>query len=216
MTDKTVLTEQDEARSSGPIALKEPGSPPWCWQLLAALQTQWRALNFDYELYMRTWDEAEAHRVWDKVPYDSPYGSKERMLEALEIGDIPAAKARVVEKAMMVQPLSPHGSNQHDGEDVTRVTSSRGNRSDYLTARIARDRPDVWERMKRGEFDSVAAAAREAGIPLPQPRRTVSLSDNVERVADRMKAHYSSEQVRRIIERLSASDSGPGTGAASE
>lgn len=39
-----------------------------------------------------------------------------------------------------------------------------GNKSDYLTARIARDRPDVLERMKRGEFSSVAAAAREAGI----------------------------------------------------
>ena len=211
MTNKTVPTEQDQARSSGPIALKEPGSPPWCWQLLAALQTQWRALNFDYELYMRTWDEAESHQVWDKVPYDAPYGSKERMLEALEIGDIPAAKARVVEKAMTVQPLSPHGTNQHDGENVTHVTSSRRNKTDYLTARIARDRPDVWERMKRGEFNSVAAAAREAGIILPKPRRTVSLSDNVERVADRMMAHYSPEQVRRIIERLSASENGTDT-----
>ena len=95
MTDKTVITEQDEARSSGPIVLKEPGSPQWCWQLLAAMQTQWRALNFDYELYMRTWEEAETHQVWDKVPYDNPYGSKERMLEALEIGDIPEPPRRV-------------------------------------------------------------------------------------------------------------------------
>ena len=206
MTRKSAMTEQDEARSSGPIALKEPGSPEWCWQLLAAMQTQWRALNFDYELYMRTWEDAEAYQVWDKVPYDSPYGSKERMLEALEIGDIPAAKARVIEKAMTAQPLGQHGANQHNKEDITQVMSSQGNRSDYLTARIARDRPDIWERMKRGEFDSVKAAAREAGIPLPQPRRTMSLSDNVDRVANKLRQHYTPEQVQRIAERLLAQE----------
>ncbi len=203
---KVVITEQDEARSSGPIALKEAGSPAWCWQLLAALQTQWRALNVDYELYMRTWADAESYEVWNKVPYDNPYGSKERMLEALEIGDIPEAKARVVEKAMTAQPLNSHGSNQHGHDDVTRVTSSRGNRTDYLTARIARDRPDIWERMKHGEFSSVAAAAREAGIHLPQPRRTVSLSDNVDRLALRLRQHYTAEQIQRIAERLLAKE----------
>ena len=31
-------------------------------------------------------------------------------------------------------------------------------------ARIARDRPDILERMKAGEFTSVREAAREAGI----------------------------------------------------
>jgi len=39
-----------------------------------------------------------------------------------------------------------------------------GNRSDYLVARIARDRPDILERMKAGEFTSIREAAREAGI----------------------------------------------------
>jgi hypothetical protein len=39
-----------------------------------------------------------------------------------------------------------------------------GNRSDYLANRIARDRPDVLERMKRGEFTSMRDAAWAAGI----------------------------------------------------
>ena len=39
-----------------------------------------------------------------------------------------------------------------------------GNRSDYLVARMARDRPDILERMKAGEFTSVREASREAGI----------------------------------------------------
>ena len=67
-----------------------------------------------------------------------------------------------------------------------------------------------------GEFDSVAATARETRLMFPQPRRTVSLSDNVEWVADQMKAHYRPEQVRRIIERLSTPEKGSGTGGASE
>ena len=182
MTPKDVLTEQDEAQISGPIALKEPGSPQWCWQLIAAMQTQWRALNFDYDLYTRTWEDAEAHKVWEKVPYDNPYGSKERMLKALAVGDIPAANARVAENAMTTQPLAEHGTNQHTaggGSLHYLLPNRRG--SAYLTARIARDRPDIWERMRLGEFNSVAAAAREAGIRMPKPRRTVTLGDNVER-----------------------------------
>ena len=39
-----------------------------------------------------------------------------------------------------------------------------GNRSIYLVNRIARDRPDVLERMKAGEFETVRDAARAAGI----------------------------------------------------
>jgi hypothetical protein len=31
----------------------------------------------------------------------------------------------------------------------------RGDHAEYLTARIARDRPDILERMKAGEFLSV-------------------------------------------------------------
>ncbi len=39
-----------------------------------------------------------------------------------------------------------------------------GNRSQYLVNRIARDRPDVLERMKAGEFAYVRQAAIAAGI----------------------------------------------------
>lgn len=202
MAHKSVFTEQDEAQASGPIVLKEPGSPQWCWQLIAALQTQWRTLNFDCDLYMRTWEDAETYQVWTKVPYDNPYGSKERMLEALAIGDIPAAKARVAEKAMSVAPLGEVGSNQHTGGYTLEYTLPNKSSTDYLAARIARDRPDIWERMKRGEFESVAAAAREAGIITKTKPKTMTLSDNVDRVASRLKEHYSQEQLDRIREAL--------------
>ncbi len=43
------------------------------------------------------------------------------------------------------------------------ITFTRGTNPDYLTARIARDRPDILERMKAGEYKSVRAAARKDG-----------------------------------------------------
>lgn len=49
---------------------------------------------------------------------------------------------------------------------IVKVSSdtSPGNGADYLTARIARDRPDILDRMKAGEFRSVRAAGIAAGI----------------------------------------------------
>jgi len=45
---------------------------------------------------------------------------------------------------------------------VNTFTGDRGStNADYLTARIARDRPDILDRMKAGEFPSVRAAAME-------------------------------------------------------
>ncbi len=45
-----------------------------------------------------------------------------------------------------------------------------GNRSQYLVNRIARDRPDILERMKEGEFAYVRQAAIAAGIITPGGR----------------------------------------------
>jgi hypothetical protein len=55
----------------------------------------------------------------------------------------------------------PGRGNKTDN-DVIRFR--QGNDPDYLTARIARDRPDIHQRMKDGEYRSVRAAAIEAGI----------------------------------------------------
>jgi hypothetical protein len=46
-------------------------------------------------------------------------------------------------------------------DNVTIRDNEGGNSADYLTRRIARDHPDIFERMKAGEYQSVRAAARE-------------------------------------------------------
>lgn len=50
----------------------------------------------------------------------------------------------------------------NQGDNIT--LKQWGTNPEYLTARIARDRPDIHERMKAGEYKSVRAAAKDAGI----------------------------------------------------
>jgi hypothetical protein len=77
-------------------------------------------------------------------------------------------KRRQVQRmAETAQPLQPAENHPGPGRGHTKQPHEKakaGNRSDYLVARIARDRPDILERMKAGEFTSVREAAREAGM----------------------------------------------------
>ena len=62
-------------------------------------------------------------------------------------------------------------------DNVREVSAEGGNSGNYLTARIARDRPDILDRMKAGEFSSIRKAAPRGGyrhsneypIPLTNP-----------------------------------------------
>ena len=80
----------------------------------------------------------------------------------------PFRKRRQVQRmAGTAQPLQPAENHPGPGRGHTKKPQEKakaGNRSDYLIARIARDRPDILERMKAGEFTSVREAAREAGM----------------------------------------------------
>lgn len=61
--------------------------------------------------------------------------------------------------------LAEHGTNQHSDRTLQSNLHERGNNANYLAARIKRDAPEIAERMKRGEFKSVRAAAIEAESP---------------------------------------------------
>ena len=185
-----MINEQDQASMIGPRDMKEPGDPAWCWQTISALQTMWKGLESDCDRYVRIWSEAEEHRVWEKVPYDAPYGTKEKMLEQLALGDDAAARARVAIQAMPNSPKTRKGSTS----------------ADYLADRIGRERPDILERMKRGEFTSFASAAREAGIKVPKSKRMVISNDN-EAMAKALRSAIGPEEFKKfamIVERLIA------------
>jgi hypothetical protein len=81
--------------------------------------------------------------------------------------DTTQRKIRQVQRmAATAQPLQPAENHPGPGRGHTKKPNEKakaGNRSDYLVARMARDRPDIMERMKAGEFSSVSEAARAAG-----------------------------------------------------
>lgn len=86
------------------------------------------------------------------------------------------ARARIAAIAESVKPLNGHGGNrQLDNCQVAISSTDGGNDPEYLTARIARDRPDILERMKAGEYKSVRSAAIDAGIIDPDKTRRYSL-----------------------------------------
>jgi hypothetical protein len=64
-----------------------------------------------------------------------------------------------------VEPLTQNGAIGNGRSSPDNIMPTQyGTSTDYLTARIARDRPDILERMKTGAYKSVRAAAIDAGI----------------------------------------------------
>jgi len=71
-----------------------------------------------------------------------------------------------------------------------------GNSADYLTARIARDRPDILEDMRAGKYKSVRAAALDAGIV----RARISIPADAEDAAIVLLKKFSADELQRIVE----------------
>jgi hypothetical protein len=77
--------------------------------------------------------------------------------------------------------------------------ANRGsNNAEYLTARIARDHPEILERMKAGEFPSVRKAALEAGIVRP----TIALPLEPEAAVRLIVKHFKGEALDTLIHGL--------------
>ena len=98
-------------------------------------------------------------------------------------------RMRVTRQAL-TQPLVDHGgdrksddveASQERRDQVDNVSLKHGNAQPYLLRRLARDAPEVLERVKSGEIKSARAAAIEAGIIKPVP--TVRLVPDPSRAA---------------------------------
>jgi hypothetical protein len=87
------------------------------------------------------------------------------------------------------KPLNGVGRPEKGYDRNLFPSDKRGNSTDYLTRRIARDRPDILERLKSGEIESVRQAAIEAGILPKQERIHVYTHDPV------AAAHYLAQRV---------------------
>ena len=170
------LTEQDMA-NVGPLELKDPGSPAWCWQTVSLLQNLWASIDSGVSRYTEVWEAAEEYRIWETIPYEAPYGSLDVMKEKLKVGDAAEARAKTALLAIQAQP-----------------PQKRGN--DY-TVRIKRDHPEIAQRMERGEFKSIAEAARAAGIY--NRSKTIAASSDKGKVATSLLAAYGVDGCQELI-----------------
>jgi hypothetical protein len=162
------------------------GSPVWMQATMNVIGNSIREGNADCAHLARMLPElrryAEEHGLdwWRDLVEPEASGMPRAFIEHLERGVAllqatgrdgaisrdEAHAAAVAERAQQAQAIAKHGEIGR-GRDRGALSTSikRGETSAaHLTARIARDRPDVLARMKRGEFRSVRQAAIEAGI----------------------------------------------------
>lgn len=102
---------------------------------------------------------------------------------------------RVQATAEEAKPLGPNGVRVNL---PTLDNIKGGDDADYLTRRIARDRPDILERMKAGEFTSVRAAALEAGIR----KRTIQHGPAPADWARAARKHLTPDEIQELIDLL--------------
>jgi hypothetical protein len=83
--------------------------------------------------------------------------------------------------------LGKHGGDRKSEErnqvDNINLKTPGGTQAAYLTARIARDNPKILERLKKGEFKSVRAAAVASLQKLATPMWLVFPRESLDRVS---------------------------------
>lgn len=128
--------------------------------------------------------------------HPDPTGESDGRGRLLQAGPPSTATARrVIELAVEATPLAEHRRPTKDEQQQGRAkTSTRGETAEYLTRRIARDRPDILERMKRGEFRSVRAAAKAAGLV-----RELSTLEQLERLWNKASPAERTSFRRRVL-----------------
>lgn len=209
------LTPKERA-AVGPRALKELGSPEWCWQTVEYLKESMRHVAEQYRQAEQVLDDLKRVKAWTKIPPEKPYGSLDAMLKA-EVGlgveqvrgQIKSAKdrAKALEGKRINTKRGGPISKQNDAncDNITvRGATDGGTSADYLTRRIARDHPEILRRMQAGEFPSVRAAALEAGIV---PRTQTVRVNDPESVARTLRRYMTPEQLAELV-RMLAEDEG--------
>lgn len=187
------------------------GSRKWALWVVSQARLRRNEIEQDVSLLQRLIKEIDQHRVWEVLGLQDfdVLCEQELRLPADQARAVMSARrgqslGAVIDRAKRTGKAAPLGTNQHSkrGSDVVRP-SGFGNNADYLTARIARDHPDIHEAMKRGEYASVRAAALDAGII--KPTATMPLHD-MERLAAAIKRKITKDQLIELLEHLTEVD----------
>jgi hypothetical protein len=197
----------------------EVGSQKWADTLVKLARNAADYVASDCRPLARFVKELESGRAW-KIWFKNEPKTKARFCEeALKVpesvlkkwidgidlleskghsGPIPQAQAlAAVEK---YGKLGEHGGDHMNAKQDYNIMLLQGTSASYLARRIARDHPDILNRMKAGEFKSVRAAAREAGLIKTE---YFSVPLDPEGAAKTIKRRFTAGQVRKLKELLS-------------
>lgn len=195
------ITDPRKLAGVGPLALKDPDSVEYAWQLTDKIRRLYETKELTIQQWEQALEDAEKHRIYERVPPEHPYGALDTLLEA-EIGVNKEQSIGDVKLRGRGRPKKEGGdkdyniifnSSQSDGP-----ARNQGDSAAYLTARIARDRPDILKRMQAGEYKSVRAAAMDAGIV--QPR--ISIPADVEGAARILRQKFKGKDYERLVDLL--------------
>ena len=217
-------------RALGPGKSDAPmGSLEWAKWVRGQMVSQYRDKKFactGVRGYVQLASDKELHKILIRADGEH-FESLEEFLSTprpygigMKGGDLEEIRRdAVVELAVTKEPLQPHGGcrnpegnnqwkssddkslGQIDNDKQDQPKSKGGTSAEYLTRRIARDRPDIHQRMIAGEFSSVRQAAIEAGIV--KPRESISVpSRDVAKAAATLRKHCDPEFLRALVEVL--------------
>lgn len=187
------------------------------WRDLAIVRELWAKSQLPFDCRLLRQVAADAPLMAPELGYDSPeaFLREELQLDPDLVNrvvgwleqeqPVEAVPLELAVAAAHAQPLAGHGGDrtaEPEGEQGSIRTLKRGETADYLLRRLARDRPDVLERVKAGEFPSARAAAIEAGIIRPVP--TIRLVDDPAKVAASIRRHLDRDQLLALAQALLA------------
>lgn len=146
----------------GPRMLKNPQSVEFALQTWMYVQRCYESHEISEREFNDALKEAEQYRIYERISPGYP------SLDALLKAKLGVTTEQAIEDVKLRAPGRPSKKETQKGDIVTFSDKRGTNGVSYLTARIARDRPDILERMKAGEYRSVRAAAIDAGIVKPR------------------------------------------------
>jgi hypothetical protein len=177
----SVLTKNEVSRAQvGPRELKNPRSKEYAIQTLYALKRYAESLRCDQERIAQELAEIERYRHWEVLGYPSKAALLKTELNALGLVNTEKVKA-TLEASPDLQ------SNGRPKKGISRIPLSKSG-SARLAARLKRNHPEICERIAAGEFTSIRAAAKAAGIvrdktPLEQLQRWWKKTSEKDRLA---------------------------------
>jgi hypothetical protein len=146
------------------------GSPEWAKSTLDYAKSLWHSVENSEARWRAVVAELEKGRAW------KPLGK--RTLDELLVEEIGVTAKESIHqvtqraRAEGVPPIRGEIGRGRNRSDNIKPNKANGTSPDYLSRRLLRDAPEIFAALERGEYRSVYAAAKAAGIvKVPTPVR---------------------------------------------